>query len=137
MLRLRGRARAPSDGHPGCVVALRFLLDENLSERLLLSLAPRFAASLHVRQLGLGGTTDVHLWELAITEHCVLLTKDEDFVKLSVLRGPPPKVVWLNVGNAATTVITHLVLQNAAAIEAFAEHPELGFLALGIGSRSG
>ena len=118
-------------------MAVRFLLDENLSERLVLSLAPRFAASLHVRQLGLGGTTDVRLWELAIAEQCVLITKDEDFVKLSVLRGPPPKVVWLNVGNAATAAITQVVLQNAAAIEAFAEHPELGFLALGIGPRSG
>ena len=68
-------------------MAVRFLLDENLSERLVLSLAPRFASSLHVRQLGLGGATDLRLWELAITEQCVLVTKDEDFVKLSVFAG--------------------------------------------------
>ena len=74
-------------------MAVRLLLDENLSERLVLTLAPRFMGSLHVRQLGLGGTADVRLWELAITEGCVLVTKDEDFVKLSVLRGPPPKVI--------------------------------------------
>ena len=86
-------------------MAVRLLLDENLSERLVVTLAPRFAGSLHVRQLG--------------------------------LRGPPPKVVWLNVGNVSTTIITQVVRQNAAAIEAFAEHPELGFLALGVGPLNG
>jgi predicted nuclease of predicted toxin-antitoxin system len=54
-----------------------------------------------------------------------------------VLRGPPPKVVWLNVGNVATAAVAPVVLHNAAAIEAFAEHPELGFLAIGIRPRAG
>jgi predicted nuclease of predicted toxin-antitoxin system len=31
-----------------------------------------------------------------------LVTKDEDFHRLSVLRGAPPKVVWLRVGNCTT-----------------------------------
>lgn len=43
-----------------------------------------------MRLLGLGGTSDLRLWNLAVAEGCVHVTKDEDFVKLSVLRGPPP-----------------------------------------------
>jgi predicted nuclease of predicted toxin-antitoxin system len=117
-------------------VAVRLLLDENLSERLIPALAPRFADTLHVRVLGLGGAADTRLWEVAAREQCLLVTKDEDFVQLSVLRGPPPKVLWLNVGNAGTPVITRLVLQNAEAIEAFVAHPELAFLALGVGPRA-
>lgn len=118
-------------------MAVRFLLDENLSERLVASLAGRFPNALHVRVLGLGGATDTRLWEVAARERCVLVTKDEDFVQLSVLRGPPPKVLWLNVGNAGTSAIARLLQQNAEAIEAFAEHPELAFLALGLGLRAG
>jgi len=79
----------------------------------------------------------VRLWERAIADACVLLTKDEDFVKLSVLRGPPPKVVWLNIGNVSNAVVTAILLQHADAIEAFVAHPELGFLALGHGPRAG
>jgi predicted nuclease of predicted toxin-antitoxin system len=111
-------------------VAVRFLLDENLPERLVQAIAQRFPRGLHVRALGLGGATDLLLWDRAVVERCVLVTKDEDFVKLSVLRGPPPKVVWLNVGNAGTAVIAALLLQHAEAIEEFEAHPELGFLAL-------
>jgi predicted nuclease of predicted toxin-antitoxin system len=118
-------------------VAVRFLLDENLSERLVVSLADRFPNALHVRLLGLGGAKDSQLWDVAAREDCVLVTKDEDFVQLSVLRGPPPKVLWLNVGNAGTSAITRLLQQNAEAVEAFAAHPELAFLALGFGPRAG
>ena len=117
-------------------MAVRFLLDENLSEQLVRALAPRFQESLHVRLLGLGGASDLRLWDLAAANECVLVTKDEDFVKLSVLRGPPPKVLWLNAGNVANSVVSNLILQNADAIEAFVAHAELGVLALGLGPRS-
>jgi predicted nuclease of predicted toxin-antitoxin system len=116
-------------------VAVRLLLDENLSERLIAALAPRFLDVLHVRRLGLGGASDARLWQLAAEQQCLLVTRDEDFVQLSVLRGPPPKVLWLNVGNAGTPVISELLLRNAEAIEEFVEHPEAAFLALGIGPR--
>ena len=116
-------------------MAVRFLLDENLSEQLVRALAPRFAESLHVRLLGLGGAADLQLWNLAVAEGCVFVTKDEDFVKLSVLRGPPPKVIWLNTGNVANSVVSSLMLQNADAIEAFVADPDLGVLALGFGPR--
>ena len=111
-------------------MAVRLLLDENLSERLVSALAARFPSSLHVRVLGLGGTSDVRLWDVAAHERCMLVTKDEDFVQLSVMRGPPPKILWLNVGNARTVAIARLLLENAQAIEDFAVHPELAFLAL-------
>lgn len=114
---------------------IRLLLDENVSERLVRTLAVRYADSLHVRMLGLHGAADLHLWDLAIREGCVLVTKDEDFVTLSVLRGAPPKVVWLNVGNAGTSAITELLLLSANVIDQFVTHPEVGFLALGFGPR--
>jgi predicted nuclease of predicted toxin-antitoxin system len=116
-------------------VAVRCLLDENLSERLIPALAVRFPDALHVRVLGLGGASDSRLWQVAADAECVLVTKDEDFVQLSVLRGPPPKVLWLNVGNAGTPRIARMILQNADAIEAFAVHAELAFLALTISPR--
>lgn len=112
---------------------MRLLLDENLSERLVRTLAPRFPDSLHVRTLDMGGASDADVWSLAIRNDCVLVTRDEDFVSLSVVRGPPPKVIWLNVGNARTEAVARLLLDSADGIESFVAHPDAGFLALGFG----
>jgi predicted nuclease of predicted toxin-antitoxin system len=108
----------------------RLLLDENLSERLLPLLIERFPGSTHVRLLGLGGASDTAIWEWASQQSMVLVTKDEDFLGLSVARGFPPKVVCLAIGNASNAATATLMLQQADAIDQFAEHPEAGFLLL-------
>ena len=74
---------------------MRLLINENLSGTLVLRLENRFPGSQHVRQLGFGGTTDLSVWNLAIQHACILLTRDEDFLQLSVPRGFPPKVILL------------------------------------------
>ena len=109
----------------------RLLLDENLLERLLPLLKTRFPDSQHVRLLGFGGADDHVLWELARREGYVLVSKDEDFLDLSVSRGCPPKVVCLAIGNASNTQTASLLLVQADVIEAFCDHPEAGFLLLG------
>ena len=57
--------------------------------------------------------------------------RDEDFVPISVLRGAPPKVIWLNVGNARNAAIESLLRARASDIERFATHEEHSFLAIG------
>jgi hypothetical protein len=44
-------------------------------------------------------------------EGLVLVTKDEDFLDLSVTRGCPPKVVCLAIGNASNAATAILLLQ--------------------------
>ena len=111
-------------------MAVRFLVDENLSERLLSGLLARFPGSSHVRALEKGGAADAELWTLAREQGFILVTRDEDFVGLSVLRGAPPKVIWLNVGNPRTAQVERLLRENADAIEQFAAHEDATFLAL-------
>ena len=74
----------------------------------------RFPSSTHVRR----------------QEGLVLVTKDEDFLDLSVTRGCPPKVVCLAIGNASNAATAILLLQQAETIERFCSHPEAGFLLL-------
>jgi predicted nuclease of predicted toxin-antitoxin system len=81
---------------------VRVLLDEQLSESLLHQLRDLWPDGAHVRQLGLGGAADDVVWQRAIELGCVLVTKDEDFHRLSVLKGAPPKVVWIRLGNCST-----------------------------------
>ena len=109
---------------------MRLLFDEQLSEELLKSLHDLFPDSLHIRQLGAGGSPDLIVWQLAREHNCLLVTKDEDFHRLSVLRGAPPKVVWLRLGNCATEDVARLLRQRVDDIQRFAEQTEATFLEL-------
>lgn len=61
----------------------------------------------------------------------MLVTKDQDFQRLSVMRGAPPKVVWIRLGNCATADIVRLLRFRRDQIIAFVESSETDFLALG------
>jgi predicted nuclease of predicted toxin-antitoxin system len=110
---------------------VRLLFDEQLSEELSTLLDDIFPDSLHVRQRAAGGSPDTSVWELARAQQCVLVTKDEDFHRLSVLRGAPPKIVWIRIGNCATQDVAQLLREHHAGIRRFVEQEEASFLELG------
>ena len=110
---------------------MRLFFDEQLSETLAAALADLFPDSLHVRIVGKGGAADRDVWDLAREHDCVLVTKDEDFHRLSVLRGAPPKVVWLRVGNCSTKDIADLLRHHADDLWRFDAQHEATFLELG------
>ena len=68
---------------------------------------------------------------MAVEHGCLLVTKDEDFHRLSVLRGAPPKVVWIRLGNCSTSDIAQLLRRHHDAIQAFEAQAEATFLSLG------
>jgi predicted nuclease of predicted toxin-antitoxin system len=110
---------------------LKFLFDENLSARLVTLLSDRYPGSAHLEHLGLLGATDLVVWSRAGSDGFVLVTKDEDFHRLSVLRGPPPKVVWLRTGNCTTMEAARLIREHHNAIAAFVAHEDAAFLVIG------
>lgn len=110
---------------------MRLLFDENLAERLSRDVAGFFSDSAHVIHLGLAGANDQVIWARAAADGFVLVTKDEDFHRLSVLFGPPPKVIWVRLGNCTTGEVAQLLCRHVEDIGAFVEDPEASFLALG------
>lgn len=109
----------------------RLLFDENLASRLATQLAGFYPRSSSVAREGLEGATDAALWAHAAKEGFVLVTKDEDFHRLSVLRGFPPKVVWIRLGNCSTADVAHLLRSRLEQLSAFVAHEEAAFIALG------
>jgi predicted nuclease of predicted toxin-antitoxin system len=81
---------------------VKLLFDENLSARLIADFAAEFPGSTHVHTVGLAGATDLAVWTYARDQACTLISKDDDFRHLSLVRGAPPKVIVLRVGNAST-----------------------------------
>lgn len=110
---------------------MRLLFDEQLSSRLCSMLASVYPDSLHVGQIGLGGGSDEAVWGAAAERGCVLVTKDEDFHRLSVLRGAPPRVIWIRLGNAPTEEIARLLRERREDILRFESQDDATFLSLG------
>ena len=81
---------------------MKLLFDQNLSHMLVGRLDDAFPDSDHVRNVGLREASDHAVWEYAREKGFAIVSKDEDFHQLSFLRGPPPKVVWVKLGNCTT-----------------------------------
>ena len=60
----------------------------------------------------------------------MIASKDSDFRQLAFLHGPPPKALWLRVGNASTTTIADLLRTQPDDIKAFAETETVALLVL-------
>ncbi|MEA3642860.1 MAG: DUF5615 family PIN-like protein [Lamprobacter sp.] len=96
---------------------MKLLLDENLSRRLVPFLQDDFPGSSQVALAGLERASDREVWEYAQRNGFVVVTKDSDFHELSLLLGAPPRVVWLQLGNASRSHVLQRLLENATEIE--------------------
>lgn len=109
---------------------MKLLLDENLSHRLIPALHAHFPGSTHVRLIGLARASDSDIWEFARGNGFAIVSMDADFYDLSVLRGPPPKVIWLQAGNTSTSFVQDLLIRRSDMLREFASHPDEGCLIL-------
>jgi predicted nuclease of predicted toxin-antitoxin system len=96
---------------------MKLLLDENLSRRIVPLLVTDFPGTMQVTLLGMERATDMEIWEYARDNGFSIVSKDADFYDLSLLKGAPPKIIWLKSGNVAKAEIVNLLLRNKAAIE--------------------
>ena len=110
---------------------MKLLLDQNLSPRLVNRLDSLHPGTQHVAALDLDEAEDVDIWRYAAAHGYTIVTKDEDFADLLDVRGHPPKVIWLRIGNCTTAQIEDLLRQHAAATGELAADPTLGLLMIG------
>lgn len=66
---------------------------------------------------------DADVWSFAQENGFTVVSKDADFVNLALLRGQPPKLIYIRVGNCATERIGQLLLDSNAAILEFVNDP--------------
>lgn len=98
---------------------MKLLFDENLSPTLPGAVSQEFPESKHIRDVGLRGKDDFFIWQYAAIHKFTLVSKDDDFVELSILRGAPPKVVLIRLGNCRTTEVANLLIANKIQIHSF------------------
>jgi predicted nuclease of predicted toxin-antitoxin system len=106
------------------------LFDQNISPRLVDRLADIYPGSAHVFALGLGNAMDIEIWQYAHDHDYMIVTKDADFSELGIVRGFPPKIIWIRRGNCSTQDIESILRENYSAISTLSEDLETGILAL-------
>jgi predicted nuclease of predicted toxin-antitoxin system len=120
---------------PGTPLASpRLLFDENLAAGLVRRLADVYPDSAHVKHVGLERQPDAAIWERAAAEGFVIVTKDDDFRAWCFLRGAPPQVVWLRLGNCSTDDVERVLRSRLADVRAFCADPAAALLVLNHGT---
>ena len=109
---------------------MRLLFDQNLSRHLRTLLAELYPQSLQVREIGLANAPDTAIWEYARERGLVIVTKDADYVELSLARGQPPKVIWIRLGNGPTAEVAALLRERYDDLLAFYQDEPAAFVEL-------
>ena len=107
---------------------MKLLFDQNLSPRLAENLSDLYPNSRHVSLAHLNRASDSAVWAYALENGYAIVTKDADFDELGHLRGHPPKVVWLRIGNSTTRQIEALLRDRHPAILELHARPDAGTL---------
>ncbi|MCX6992803.1 MAG: DUF5615 family PIN-like protein [Kiritimatiellaeota bacterium] len=109
---------------------MKLLLDQNLSCQLLRDIDAAFPGSQHVADFNLTVEDDEIVWRFAADHGFVIISKDSDFFHRALLRGHPPKVIYLRVGNCSTQHIGNLLMDNVPLIYEFISDPMESLLIL-------
>jgi predicted nuclease of predicted toxin-antitoxin system len=97
---------------------MKFIVDAQLPRRLARELAASGHDTLHTLDLSAGNQTqDEEIVALAVREHRVVITKDNDFVTLFLLRGAPPKLLLVSTGNISNDALSKLLASNLTTLE--------------------
>lgn len=98
---------------------MKLLFDQNISPKVVNQLEDIFPGASQVRHLGLENASDIKIFEFAKKNNYAIVTFDSDFVDLNVVKGSPPKIIWLKAGNLTTKAISELIHTNALVIQDF------------------
>jgi predicted nuclease of predicted toxin-antitoxin system len=78
------------------------LIDAQLSPNLAIWVKDRFGIDcFSIKYIGYRDADDVDIFFKAREMEAIVLTKDEDFVKLLHRHGSPPRIIWLTCGNTS------------------------------------
>jgi predicted nuclease of predicted toxin-antitoxin system len=108
---------------------VKLLFDQNISFRIVKKIEDFLPNSSQVRLLGLENAKDTDIWEYAKNNDYTIITFDTDFYDLSLIKGTPPKIIWLRIGNTSTTSLIDCLKLNFELILEFIQNNDYKDLA--------
>ena len=84
---------------------MKFLVDNQLPPALARMIQSDLGSeALHVTDIGMRNASDVQVWEYASTHAKILISKDDDFLRLFLI-APTARLVWVRIGNCRRAVL--------------------------------
>ena len=77
---------------------MNFLVDAQLPPALARLLSAQGHNAKHVADFSMATASDRSIWQMAMQENYIVVTKDDDFIELSRMK-PGPKIIWVRTGN--------------------------------------
>jgi len=97
---------------------MKILLDANISWRLVDKLNPIFGECAHVDLIEISvPAEDIDIWNYALDNGYIIVTKDNDFAELLEINGFPPKIILLKTGNNSSKALFELLVNAKQMIE--------------------
>lgn len=84
------------------MITLSFLVDVQLPRALARWIATNGFAAVHAHDIGLERAPDREICEEAQAHGHVIVTKDADFLSLSLRYDPAIRLIWVRLGNMST-----------------------------------
>ncbi|MFL0681941.1 MAG: DUF5615 family PIN-like protein [Algoriphagus aquaeductus] len=107
---------------------MRLLFDQNISPKILKKGLWSDLEVQHVRFVGLEDSSDLEIFQFAKLNEFSIVTFDSDFFDLSLMKGFPPKIIWIRTGNLTTKSIFEIFLTHKNQINEFLENENSGVL---------
>lgn len=101
---------------------MKLLFDQNISFRIVKKTENFLPLATQVIHVGLENAKDLEIWQYARNNGYTIVTFDIDFYDLSLIKGVPPKIIWLRLGNTSTNNIANCLTQNMGLIKEFVEN---------------
>lgn len=98
---------------------MKLLFDQNISFRITKLLNDFFPDCKHISQCGLMDSEDPEIWQYAKSNNYAIVTFDSDFFEISLIKGHPPKIIWIRTGNLTTSGIASLLKRQQNTINSF------------------
>ena len=107
---------------------MRLLFDQNISARIIPLLREAFPGSTQVTLEGLSNARDLEIWHWAKKNDYSIVTFDSDFVDILTLKGFPPKIILLRLGNRRTRELAEVIQNRQSVIQEFLNDNNIGCL---------
>jgi predicted nuclease of predicted toxin-antitoxin system len=89
---------------------LKFIVDAQLPPTLARALREVGQDAQAARELGLHEAEDSDIWNYALVNHAVIITKDHDFAERLLVSRTTPVIVWLRIGNTSKRALLEWLL---------------------------
>jgi predicted nuclease of predicted toxin-antitoxin system len=110
---------------------VKLLFDQNISFRVVQQINNIFPEAKHVKDFELQFAFNQQIWAFAKANEFSIVTFDSDFYDLITLKGHPPKIIWLRIGNTTSLNLANVITKHQFIIQSFLKeerYKEIGCL---------